>query len=132
MKSMTISVYIDAPPREVYAFASDPANLPAWVPFFRSVEFIDGQWLAESPEGQITFAFVENNPYGVLDHTVTLPSGENVTNPMRVIPNGNGSELLFTLFQHETISDEAFAADRSAVMHDLEMLRRIMESRPSI
>jgi hypothetical protein len=30
-------------------------------------------------------AFVPRNEYGVLDHEVTLPSGESVHNPMRVI-----------------------------------------------
>jgi hypothetical protein len=33
-----------------------------------------------------------------LDHDVTLPSGETLSNPMRVVPNGTGSEVVFTLF----------------------------------
>lgn len=75
------------------------------------------------------FAFVEFNPYGVLDHTVTLASGIRLENPMRVILNGTGSELLFTLFQHEGMSDEQFEADAALVQSDLETLRRILEDR---
>lgn len=128
MKSKTISVLIGAPPGTVYEFASNPANLPAWVPSFcRSVTRVNGQWVVESPEGEAVFAFVEHNPYGVLDHTVTLASGAVFTNPMRVIPNGDGSEILFTLRQHEGMSDRQFEADEALVRGDLERLRSILE-----
>lgn len=128
MKSKTISTYIAVPPEVVYAFASNPANLPAWVPSFcKSAEFFNGQWVVQSPEGPVIFAFVEANPYGVLDHTITFPSGLMLTNPMRVVPNGSGSELLLTLFQHEGMSDEQFKEDESLVQKDMETLRLILE-----
>ena len=73
------------------------------------------------------FSFVESNAYGVLDHTVTFASGLMLTNPMRVISNGKGSELLFTLFQQEGMSDQQFEVDASLVQSDLETLRRILE-----
>ncbi len=102
MRSKTISVYIAAPPAAVYDFASNPANLPVWVPSFcKSVEFVNGHWIVQSPDGPTVFAFVEPNAYGVLDHSVTFSSGLRFTNPMRVMASGSGSELLFTLFQHE-------------------------------
>lgn len=34
--------------------------------------------------------FAPTNPFGVLDHIVRLPSGDEVLNPMRVIPAGVG------------------------------------------
>ena len=128
MNSQTIAVSIGVPPARVYEYASNPANLPAWVPSFcKSVELIDGEWTVQSPSGLVMFAFVEPNDYGVLDHTVTLPSGEKLTNLMRVVPNGNGSEVLFTLFQHEGMSDEQFQEDAALVRSDLDTLRRILE-----
>lgn len=133
MKSKTISIYIAVPPAAVYDFASNPANLPAWVPSFcKSVEFVHGQWVVQSPEGPVVFAFVESNSYGVLDHTVTFASGLKLTNPMRVVPNGGGSELLFTLFRHEGMSDQQFKEDEAHVRSDLETLRRILESKQGL
>lgn len=128
MKSQTLSVAIAAPPERVYAFASNPANLPRWVPsFFESVERVDGEWVAQSPLGRVGVEFVHDNDLGVLDHTVTLPSGARLTNPMRVIPNGDGSEILFTLIQHPDMTDQQFQEDAELVLSDLDTLRRLIE-----
>lgn len=128
MKSNTLSVTIAAVPERVYAFASNPENLPRWVPsFFKSVELVDGEWVAQSPLGRVGFEFVHDNDLGVLDHTVTLPTGARLTNPMRVIPNGDGSEILFTLIQHEDMTDQQFQEDAELVLGDLHTLRRLLE-----
>jgi hypothetical protein len=128
MKSKTLSVTIAAAPERVYAFASNPENLPRWVPsFFKSVELVDGEWVAQSPLGRVGFEFVHDNDLGVLDHTVTLPAGARLTNPMRVIPNGDGSEILFTLIQHEDMTDQQFQEDAELVLGDLHTLRRLLE-----
>lgn len=128
MKSNTLSVTIAAAPERVYAFASNPENLPRWVPsFFKSVELVDGEWVAQSPLGRVGFEFVHDNDLGVLDHTVTLPTGARLTNPMRVIPNGDGSEILFTLIQHEDMTDQQFQEDAELVLGDLHTLRRLLE-----
>jgi hypothetical protein len=78
--------------------------------------------------GPAVFTFVETNKFGVLDHTVTFPSGLSLTNPMRVIANGKGSELLFTLFQHEGMSEKQFGEDAELVRSDLQTLRNLLES----
>lgn len=96
--SRHIGIRIDRDAGEIYEFASDPANLPAWTSGLgSSVEFVDGQWWAESPMGRVTLAFAPHNDFGVLDHHVTLPSGETVYNPMRAIALGTGCEVVFTL-----------------------------------
>ena len=128
MKTQTLSVTIAAPPERVYAFASNPQNLPRWVPsFFESVELVDGEWVAQSPLGRVTVEFDHDNNLGVLDHTVTLPSGARLTNPMRVISNGDGSEILFTLIQHQDMSDQQFQEDAELVLSDLHTLQRLLE-----
>lgn len=128
MKSQTISVFIAAPAARVYEFASNPGNLPLWVPSFcKSVELVGGEWVVQSPAGRAVFTFVQPNGLGVLDHTVTLPFGLKLTNPMRVIPNGDGSEILFTLFQNEGMSDQQFQEDAALVLSDLHTLRRLLE-----
>jgi len=47
---------------------------------------------------------------------------------MRVMPNGNGSEIIFTLFQQPDMSDEDYARDIGLVQQDLQNLKTIMES----
>ncbi|MGW5261650.1 SRPBCC family protein [Microbispora sp. NPDC004025] len=128
-ESRHISERIDRPADEVYDYASDPANLPVWAPGLgEAVENADGQWFVETPSGRAGFAFVERNTYGVLDHEVTLPSGEVVHNPMRVIPDGDGCEVVFTLRRLPGVSDEDFARDAGLVQADLTRLKQVLEA----
>ncbi|MEO8417557.1 MAG: SRPBCC family protein [Methylophilaceae bacterium] len=128
MKSKTIVVSIAVSAAAVYEFASNPENLPRWVPSFcKSVTQTNGDWVMQSPTGPVTFRFVENNPFGVLDHSVRLPSGLEIHNPMRVIPNGEGSEVIFTLFQTSNMNDEQYAQDAKLVVQDLRTLKRVLE-----
>ncbi|MCA9070771.1 MAG: hypothetical protein KDA84_17695, partial [Planctomycetaceae bacterium] len=73
----------------------------------------------ETPTGWVGIRFVPTNDFGVLDHVVTLPDGQSILNPMRVVANGEGSELMFTLFQLPGMSDEQFAKDTGMVEADL-------------
>jgi hypothetical protein len=63
----------------------------------------------------------------VVDHEVATPAGERILNPMRVIPNGSGCEVVFTLFQRPGVSDETFETDAQWVTRDLESLKRLLE-----
>ena len=47
---------------------------------------------------------------------------------MRVVPNGQGSEVIFTVFQQPGMSDERLAVDIRLVKQDLGELKRLMES----
>lgn len=128
-ESKHLSEWINRPAAEVYDYASDPANLPEWAPGLgSSVEHVDGRWLVDSPMGRISVAFVPRNGYGVLDHDVTMPSGEIVYNPMRVTKDGNGSEMVFTLRRLPGMSDEDFERDAKAVAADLARLKRVLET----
>jgi hypothetical protein len=127
-ESRHISVHIDRGADEVYEYASNPANLPAWAPGLCSaIENAGGQWIAESGMGRIVVAFAPRNQFGVLDHDVTLPSGETVHNPMRVIPDAAGCELVFTVRRQPGMSDEDFARDADAVAADLAAIKRVLE-----
>jgi len=88
-----ISVYIARPPAEVYEFASDPRNLPRWAAgLARSEVRRDGdEWIADTPVGKVRVRFAPRNSFGVMDHDVTLESGITIHNPMRVVPNGEGT-----------------------------------------
>lgn len=124
-----LSVTIDQAPQQVYAFAADPANLPRWAAGLAGAIREDGgEWVAESPMGKVSVVFTAENPYGVLDHDVTLPSGDTVHNPLRVVANGDGSDVIFSLFRLPGVTDEAFADDAAAVTRDLEQLKALLES----
>ena len=124
-----ISVSINRRADEIYTFVSNPQNLPQWAAGLGgSISRVGDDWIAESPMGAVKVKFADQNPFGVLDHDVTLPSGEIVNNPMRVLPNGDGSEFVFTLFRRPQMSDAEFAADMNAVEKDLQTLKAILES----
>lgn len=124
-----ISIYIDCNPNDVYEFAANPENLPRWAAgLARSeVKKTGDAWVAEAPFGRVKIRFAEKNPFGVMDHDVELDSGVVVHNPMRVVPNGGGSEFMFTLFRQPGMSEEQFAEDKLAVEKDLRTLKEILE-----
>lgn len=66
---------------------------------------------------------------GVLDHYVTLPSGEVVYNPLRVIADERGCDVVFTLRRRPGMTDEDFRADAGAVAADLTRLKQVLERR---
>lgn len=124
-----ITVSIARPPAAVYAFAGDPRNLPRWAAGLARAEVTreGDHWVAESPMGKVRIRFTEPNALGVLDHDVTLPDGVTVHNPMRVLPNGDGSEFVFTLIRQPGMTDAQFEEDAAMVEADLRRLKARLE-----
>jgi hypothetical protein len=63
--------------------------------------------VADTPEGPVKIRFTERNDFGILDHHVVVRPGVDIYIPMRVIANGTGSEVIFTLFRLPDMTDEA-------------------------
>jgi hypothetical protein len=124
-----IGIYIARRPAEVYEFAADPGNLPRWAAGLARSEVSrhGDEWIADAPFGKVRVRFAERNSFGVLDHDVTLESGATFHNPMRVLPNGDGSEFVFTLIRRPGVSDAEFAADGAAIQNDLKTLKALLE-----
>jgi uncharacterized protein YndB with AHSA1/START domain len=128
-ESRHISVDIDRSAEAVYAYAADPAHLPEWAPgLCTAIERVDGRWVAESGMGRIVIDFAPPNPFGVLDHDVTVGAGETFHNPMRVLRNGDGAEIVFTLRRQAGLTDADFDRDAAAVLADLTALKQILEN----
>jgi hypothetical protein len=64
-----------------------------------------------------------------VDHWVTVPHGETFYNPMRVIADRDGCELVFTLRRQPGVSDADFERDATAVTADLAAVKRLLEAR---
>jgi hypothetical protein len=123
-----ISVSIERRAAEVYEFASNPENLPRWAGGLSgSIKKVDDEWIAEAPMGTVKVNFAEKNKFGILDHGVTLSSGARFYNPMRVFPNNDGSEVIFTLYRQAGMSDQKFADDAGSVESDLKKLKTLLE-----
>jgi hypothetical protein len=129
-RARTLSVSIAAPAADVYAFIADPRRLPEWAIGLGSAPapLPDGAWRVETPVGPMRVVFAPANDFGVVDHVVTpLTGGDPVDVPLRVVPNGNGSEVMLTVFQQPGMSDAQYAADTALVQADLERLKNALE-----
>ena len=128
MRSRHVSQVIHQDPASVYAFAADPDNLPRWAAGLAQSEITrEGDLLvADSPMGRVSIRFGPPNAYGILDHDVTLPAGETVHNPMRVVAHPEGCEVIFTVRQLD-LTDEEFDRDIESVAADLRRLKELTE-----
>lgn len=124
-----VSIRITRAAGQVYAYASDPAHLPEWAAGLSgSIEYTGGRWAAQSPMGPIVVEFVPSNEFGVADHYVTTESGQRFYNPMRVIPDGQECDVVFTVRQAAGMSDQQFSRDAETVAADLAALKRLLEA----
>ena len=127
-----IHINIEAPAERVYAFVAEPANMPRWAPNFgHEITPAGDHWIMHTAEGPVPVRFAPRNELGVLDHWVRLPGGE-IHNSMRVVPNGAGSVLTFTLFRQDGFTDAQFDEDAALVSSDLETLKGLIETDGSI
>ncbi len=123
-----ISISINCPAKKVYRFASNPENLPKWAAGVSStVRKAGDDWVTESPMGEVRIKFAEENMFGILDHDVTLPDGFKFYNPMRVFPNDDGCEVVFTLYRQPDATDKQFDDDARMIESDLKKLKELME-----
>ena len=128
VESRTITVRIDRPSGTVLDFLADPANWNQWAfGLGKNIRRSKDGWIADSDGGIARVRFTPRNNFGVVDHTVIRPSGQRVYVPMRLIVNGSGCELLFTLFREPKVSDTQFNSDAGFVQRDLDRLKTLME-----
>ena len=112
----------------MYEFVSNPETLPRWAAGLgKSVQKSGTGWIVDTSQGAAQVRFAERNDLGVLDHYVKLSSGVEVYVPMRVVPNGSSSEVVFTLFKTPEMSDKQFAEDAGMVERDLKTLKSVLE-----
>jgi hypothetical protein len=125
-KNLGVSIDLDA--QRAYDFLARPENFPQWASGLAdSLRKVGGEWQAQTPEGPARVRFSERNQLGVLDHWVYLASGAEIYIPLRLIRNGDGCELVLTIFRRPGATDEQFAADGAWVMRDLNAAKKLLE-----
>ncbi|TGL47482.1 SRPBCC family protein [Leptospira wolffii] len=131
LKAKHIGVTISAAFSSAYKYLSDPGNFPEWASgLCKSITRLSGnEWMVDSPMGKVKVKFTESNPFGIIDHYVELEPGKIVYNPMRILENEEGCEIVFTLFQTMGMSEEKFKEDEAWVRKDLEELKNLLEKK---
>lgn len=128
MRAATLSVTIFAPVGKVFAFVADPMNLPLWSKSFcSSVRQEQSQWIAETPQGPIRIRIATHRQLGIADQFLSPAPGVEFMIPTRVVPNGDGAEFIFTLFQPDHLSEAEYQQEVALVRQELDVLRRILE-----
>lgn len=115
--------------QELYDMLWRPESFPRWASGLSSaaLERDARGWKAIGPDGEIRITFTERNGLGVMDHWVELADGHVISVPMRIIPNGDGSLVMLTLFRQPGTSAEKFAADEAWVRRDFATLKALAE-----
>ncbi|MDP9144150.1 MAG: SRPBCC family protein [Actinomycetota bacterium] len=128
-EARNISISIERDWREVYEFAHLPENFPRWASGLASSLRQDGEdWVTDRTEGEVRVRFTPRNDFGVLDHFIMFATGVQIYIPLRVVANGTGSEVIFTLFLLQGMTDEIVERDTALISKDLGVLRRLLES----
>jgi hypothetical protein len=124
--SHTRAISIAAAPADVLDFLADPHNLPRWAPAFaRSVSERDGQLMVDTGQGELPVSVSVSRERGTVD--VLSAVEPRVGAFSRVLPNGDGSEYLFTLLFAPDAEDAAIEAQMAVVDQELEAVRALCE-----
>lgn len=123
-----LAITIEVPFARAYAFAAQPENFAAWAAGLAdSLRRTREGWVASTPAGLARVHFSEPNPWGILDHRVEPEGQPGIDVPLRMMPNGDGTEIVFTLYRRPGMSVAAFERDAELVMADLRALKALLE-----
>jgi len=128
LESRTVSMSINRNWKEIYDAVWRPEDFPKWASGLSTSSLTrDGAaWRAEGPEGTIRILFTAHNAFGVMDHYIDAGDGTIIYVPLRIIQNGEGAEVLLTLFRQQGMSDAKFAADAEWMGRDLLALKALV------
>lgn len=132
LPARTYSVSIKREWRALYEQIWRPEYFSKWASGLAASELREEAegWVAEGVEGPIRICFTPHNDFGVMDHSVIPAGGQPMQIPLRVVANGDGAEVMLTLFRQPEMSDDRFAADAKWIAKDLRALRDLVEGRP--
>jgi hypothetical protein len=133
LKSRVFTIPIHRSYADVYGFLSEPANFALWggsEPGSEMTHLGDNDYLVTLPRGRRVMRFTPRNEFGVLDYEVFLEgeTGGPVT-PVRIHPNQDGCEIVFTWFQRLGVTDEQYESETEWAYSDLLRMKAYIEAR---
>lgn len=130
LSSRIFSISIDRNWRDLYEAVWRPQDFTKWASGLAEgqMQQVGDAWQAQGPDGPVKISFSPHNAFGVMDHDVEVAPGIVVHVPLRIIANGDGTDVQLTLFRQPAMSDERFAADAALVERDLRALKKLAES----
>jgi hypothetical protein len=128
LPARTYSISINREWQALYEAIWRPEVFPKWASGLAESDLRQegDQWFADGPEGSITIRLTPQNDYGVMDHFVDTGDGKEIHVPLRVIQNGDGAEVMLTLFRQPDMDDEMFARDAKWITRDLRALKNFI------
>jgi len=132
LQARTYSISIRHEWKTLYGRIWRPDFFPKWAAGLSESDLrAEGDdWIADGPEGGIRIRFTPHNDHGVMDHWVDLGDGKTIHVPLRVVQNGDGAEVMLTLYRQPEMDDERFSADAKLIMRDLRALKTLIERPP--
>ncbi|MGH9023086.1 MAG: hypothetical protein ACRDV9_08300 [Acidimicrobiia bacterium] len=133
MRSDTQTLTINVRPNEVLAFGGEGENLPRWaIGFAKAVRPGQSGWIvttgqAEAGQGEVQTAISVDEATGTVDFRMRPAPGVEATAYARAVPNGEGTEFLFTQMQQPGVPDDVFERLVAAVGHELVALKALLE-----
>lgn len=124
----TVSITIDEAPARITADLADPGKHPTWATeFFEGSARQDGEdWLVTVPRmgGEARMRIDADIACGRVDMflaPIGAPYGAAL--PVRVVPNGDGCDVLFTLTRFPGIDDGEWQSGLASMRRELVQLR---------
>lgn len=128
MNAHTETITIQTDCKKVYDFLKNPANLPKWaVVFCRALRSEGSEWIVTTSDGEMKIRYDTDAKRGVIDMYVSPEPGVESPAFTRVVPNGQGTEYIFTLFQPPGMPEEVFAGQIKGLKQEFGVLKELME-----
>jgi hypothetical protein len=123
MRTETRSITIDAPSAAVLDLVGDARSLPRWAPDFARSVRADGEHWIINDAARIDMVRGAD--------TVDIVAADDRRRGAfsRVLPNGDSSEFLFTLFFPDGTGEDAVAAQMAVVEDELRTVRDLCQAK---
>jgi hypothetical protein len=120
------SLGVAAAPLDVHAYLAEASNLPAWAPgFASSVSRSGASWLVSRDGAEFTIDVLVEPRSGTVDIVAANDHARGLF--ARVLPNGDGSEVVFTLMFAPDTPEGAVTAQMLTLETELAAVRDACE-----
>jgi hypothetical protein len=121
-RAETRSIAIASPPAVVHAYLADADNMPAWAPTFAPRIHPDGDsWIVTSEAGELRIDVLAEPTSKVVDIVSASDHSQGLFT--RVLPNAEGSELVFMMLFPADTPEPAINAQLLTLDSELAAIR---------